>query len=110
MSESKLNFVFDISYMFSLSLSRIVATFPFSFCLQTPYNGTEEGGGVGARKEELSRQDSTKAKESVAIPNGSVLTLDPPPQRHLTSQQIATELVHDIVNQAVTGWFAFVFS
>ncbi|XP_042880494.1 brefeldin A-inhibited guanine nucleotide-exchange protein 1-like isoform X2 [Penaeus japonicus] len=77
---------------------------------QTPCNGTEEGGGGGgggggaaaADKEELPKQDSSQAKETVAIPNGNVLTLDPPPQRQLTSQQIATELVHDIVNQAVT--------
>ncbi|KAK8729377.1 hypothetical protein OTU49_008796 [Cherax quadricarinatus] len=38
----------------------------------------------------------------MAIPNGSAIILPESPQCHLTSHQIATELVHDIVNQAVT--------
>lgn len=41
----------------------------------------------------------------IPVPNGSAVILDPIPPLPgpLTSHQIATELVHDIVNQAVTG-------
>ncbi|KAG7171828.1 Brefeldin A-inhibited guanine nucleotide-exchange protein 1-like [Homarus americanus] len=47
-------------------------------------------------------QDITDENVSMPIPNGSAIILEPPPPCHLTSHQIATELVNDIVIEAVT--------
>ncbi|XP_069166610.1 brefeldin A-inhibited guanine nucleotide-exchange protein 1 isoform X3 [Procambarus clarkii] len=48
-------------------------------------------------------QDISSENVEIPIPNGSAVIIEPQlPSCPLTSHQIATELVHDIVNQAVT--------